>query len=184
MTYPTLDEIRARYHAHGWPLLDELGNDLDIAESELHGAYSDGVCDHKKVEMICPVCRFDRARWRYQSAWCFHFGHALELQILKLNWPKLEASYREAVKAKEEWLINLDRWPTHRENIEAEPEMRQHMLLQRIQFILAEEAVDRRVRLTGKVTRRAVTDGYIRTGKTMMVEGERVPVVRKVEFPG
>ncbi|HMJ42648.1 MAG TPA: hypothetical protein VK522_10260, partial [Pseudolabrys sp.] len=49
--------------------------------------------------------------------------------------------------------------------------------------LMANQKADRRARRTGKFNRREVTDGYIRTGKTMMIDGERVPIVRKVRVP-
>jgi len=43
------------------------------------------------------------------------------------------------------------------------------------------QAAERRAKRSGHVTRSAVTNGYVKTGKTVLLDGERVPVVERVK---
>ena len=41
----------------------------------------------------------------------------------------------------------------------------------------------KRARRAGRIKRATITDGYVSTGKTVLVDGERVPVVHRVRSP-
>jgi hypothetical protein len=187
-TYPTREEViagmpRYPYRNGETGTICDLAYHLKSAEDRAWGY--EQPCVHTKHDQHCPVCRFNLAVADYTAAawteiWRRRGGvRPHDPETIK----ELEAAAE--FEQREYDLIVAAKYKRKIDIIDAAIESDYaKTLLSRSKFAarMADQKAERRARRTGNIKRTAITDGYMRTGKTTMLDGERVPVVRKVEF--